>query len=318
MKVYDIAIVGGGGAGLTAAIYAARSARSTVVFEGRVTGGQIATTDIVENYPGFPAGVNGFDLAQSFQQQAEKFGAALVYERVERLARREDGTFLLEAAGEKYVAKAVIVTAGAEYNKLDIPGEEELTGRGVSYCATCDAAFFQGQDVAVVGGGDAAMDEGLFMTRYANKVHVIHRRDELRASAVLQERAFANPKIDFTWDTVVDAVRGDGQVEELDLRNLKSGETSVLPVGAVFVFIGQTPNSHLLKGLVELDAGGHAIADLQMRTAVPGLYVAGDVRSQAARQLVSACGDGATAAISAEHYLEERYGAPEVKAAATA
>ncbi len=310
MREYDIAIVGGGGAGLTAAIYAARSARSAVVFEGRVTGGQIATTDIVENYPGFPAAVNGFDLAMSFQQQAERFGAQLVYERVERLEVRKDGAFLLEAAGEEYAAKAVIVTAGAEYNRLGVPGEEELTGRGVSYCATCDAAFFQGQDVAVVGGGDAAMDEGLFVTRYANRVHVIHRRDALRASAVLQERAFANPKIDFTWDTVVERIRGDGQVEALDLRNVKTGETSVLPVGAVFIFTGQTPNSHLLKGLVELDAGGHAIVDLQMRTAVPGLFVAGDVRTQAARQLVSACGDGATAAISAEHYLAERYGAP--------
>ena len=312
MKEYDIAIVGGGGAGLTAAIYAARARRSTVVFEGRVTGGQIATTDIVENYPGFPAGANGFDLAMSFQQQAERFGADLVYERVERLEVRDDGTFLLEAAGEDYRAKALIVTAGAEYNKLGVPGEEELTGRGVSYCATCDAAFFQGQEVAVVGGGDAAMDEGLFVTRYASKVHVIHRRDALRASAVLQERAFANPKMDFTWDTVVEAIRGDGQVEELELRNVKTGEQSVLPVGAVFIFIGQTPNSHLLKGLVELDAGGHALVDLQMRTKVPGIFVAGDLRTQAARQLVSACGDGATAAIAAEQYLAERYGAQGV------
>ncbi|MEX0782018.1 MAG: thioredoxin-disulfide reductase [Dehalococcoidia bacterium] len=310
MKEYDIAIVGGGGTGLTAAIYAARSARKTVVFEGRVIGGQIATTDIVENYPGFPTGVNGFELAQSFLQQAERFGAEVVYERAESLSRRNDGTFLVVAAGEEYVAKAVIVTAGAEYNKLGVPGEEELTGRGVSYCATCDAAFFQGEEVAIVGGGDAAMDEGIFVTRYASKVHVIHRRDELRASAILQERAFANPKMNFTWDTVVDEIRGDAQVRELALRNVKTGETSTLPVGAIFIFIGQTPNSHILKGLVDLDAGGHALVDLQMRTAVPGLFVAGDVRTQAARQLVSAAGDGATAAISAEHYLAERYGAP--------
>jgi thioredoxin reductase (NADPH) len=218
--------------------------------------------------------------------------------------------FLLEAAGELYAAKAVIVTAGAEYNRLAVPGEAELTGRGVSYCATCDAAFFQGEDVAVVGGGDAAMDEGLFVTRYATKVHVIHRRNELRASAVLQERVFANPKMAFTWDTVVEEIRGEGQVRELALRNVKTDERSVLPVSAVFIFIGQTPNSHLLKGLVELDAGGHAIVDLQMRTAVPGLFVAGDLRTQAARQLVSACGDGATAAISAEHYLTHALSAP--------
>lgn len=310
MKDYDIAIVGAGGAGLTAAIYAARSARRTVVFEGRVTGGQIATTDIVENYPGFPGGVNGFDLAMSFHQQAEKFGAEVVYERVEELESLDDGTFRLLAAGVDYRARAVIVTAGADYNKLGVPGEEEFTGRGVSYCATCDAAFFQGEEVAVVGGGDAAMDEGIFVTRYASKVHVIHRRDTLRASAVLQERAFANPKMDFTWDTVIERIRGDGQVRELDLKNVTTGATSVLPVGAVFIFIGQTPASHLLKGLVEMDAGGHAIVDLQMRTGLPGLFVAGDLRTQAARQLISACGDGATAAISAEHYLAERYGAP--------
>ncbi|HMO55663.1 MAG TPA: FAD-dependent oxidoreductase, partial [Tepidiformaceae bacterium] len=202
-------------------------------------------------------------------------------------------------------ARAVIVTAGADYNKLGIPGELELTGRGVSYCGTCDAAFFVGQRVLVVGGGDAAMDEGLFLTRYAESVEVVHRRDELRASAILQERAFANPKMSFTWDTVVEAIEGDGKVERARLRRLKTGEASTREVDGVFVFIGQVPNNHLLKGLVELDAGGHALVDLQMRTAMPGLFVAGDLRTQAARQLISAAGDGATAAIAAEHYLTE-------------
>ena len=310
MNEYDIAIVGAGGAGLTAAIYAARSARRTVVFEGRVTGGQIATTDIVENFPGFPGGVNGFDLAMAMHQQAERFGATVVYERVEKVERLADGSFRLTAAGVEYSARAVIVTAGADYNKLGVPGEEQFTGRGVSYCATCDAAFFAGQEVVVVGGGDAAMDEAIFVTRYASKIHVIHRRDTLRASALLQERAFANPKIDFTWDTVVERILGNGEVTGVDLRNVKTGERTVLAVGAVFVFIGQTPNSHLLAGLVELDRGGHALVDLSMRTLMPGLFVAGDLRSEAARQLVSACGDGATAAISAEHYLAERYGNP--------
>jgi thioredoxin reductase (NADPH) len=311
VRSFDIAIVGAGGAGLTAAIYAARSARSTVVFEGRVTGGQIATTDIVENFPGFPAGVNGFDLAQAFLQQAERFGAELVYEQVDSLERLDDGTFHILAGGEEYRARAVIATAGADYNHLGVPGEEEFVGRGVSYCATCDAAFFQGQEVAVVGGGDSALDEGLFVTRYASKVHVIHRRDTLRASALLQERAMANPRMDFIWDTVVETIAGTDQVEALELRNVKTGERTRLPVGAVFIFIGQTPNSHILKGLVELDAGGHAIVDLNMRTSLPGLFVAGDLRTQAARQLISAAGDGATAAISAEHYLAERFGPPE-------
>lgn len=303
MQNVDIAIVGGGGAGLTAALYAARARRSTVVFEHKVTGGQIATTDVVENFPGFPNGVNGFDLAQLLVQQAEKFGAKLVYEGATALRREPDGTFTLDAAGDSYRARAVIVTAGADYNRLGIPGEAELTGRGVSWCATCDAAFFKDQEVAVVGGGDAALDEGLFLTRYASTVHLIHRRDELRASAILQERARANPRFTFTWDTVVERIIGTGQVERLALRNLRTGATSELPVSAIFIFIGQTPNSGLLRGLADLDAGGHAIVDLSMRTSVPGLFAAGDIRTNAARQLIAACGDGATAAIAAEHWL---------------
>ena len=313
MKEYDIAIVGGGGAGLTAAVYAARARRSTVVFERLVTGGQIATTDIVENFPGFPEGVNGFDLAQLMLKQAEKFGAEMVYEGVESLERTEDIRFRLETASGAYLARAVIVTAGADYNKLGVPGEAEYVGKGVSYCATCDGAFFEGQEVAVIGGGDAAMDEGLFVTRYASKVYVIHRRDTLRASAVLRERAFANPKMEFIWDTVIERIEGDGQVEKLQLRNVKTEQMSELAVGGVFIFIGQTPNSHLLKGLVEMDAGGHAIVDLKMRTSVAGLYVAGDVRTQAARQLISAAGDGATAAIEAEHYLASKLGSPAIQ-----
>ncbi len=311
MQDLDVAIVGAGGAGLTAAIYTARARRRTAVFERLVTGGQIATTDIVENYPGFPQGANGFDLAQLMLQQAEKFGAQVNYEGVESLARENDDQFILSTGAEQYRARAVIVTAGADYAKLGVPGEAELTGRGVSYCGTCDAAFFQGQEVAVIGGGDSALDEGLFVTRFASKVHIIHRRDQLRASAVLQERAFANPRIDFTWNTVVERIEGDGQVESIQLRNTVTGETWPMAVSGVFIFVGQIPNSHLLKGLVELDAGGHAIVDLGMRTALPGLFVAGDVRTGAARQLVSACGDGATAAISAEHYLAERWPAGE-------
>lgn len=305
MRQVDVAIIGAGGAGLTAAIYTARARRSTVVFEQAVTGGQIATTDRVENYPGFPEGITGIDLALAFQGQAERFGAELVREAVSAIRHRDDGTFELEAGDGTYRARTVIATAGAEYNRLDVPGEAEYTGRGVSYCATCDGAFFKGQEVAVVGGGNSALDEGLFLTRHARKVHIIHRRDELRADRILQERAFASPSIDFTWDTVVDAIKGNGQVERLLLRNVKTNETWDMPVGAVFIFIGQTPNSHLLKGLVDMDEGGHALVDLDMRTSLPGLFVAGDLRTRAARQLVSAAGDGATAAIAAEKYLAE-------------
>lgn len=303
MNEYDVAIVGGGGAGLTAAIYAARARRRTVVFEEGVTGGQISTTDVVENFPGFPEGINGFDLAQLFEQQAVKFGAETKYEGVTALTVAPDGRFHLVTSSGDHTARAVVVTAGANYNKLGVPGEAELTGKGVSYCATCDAAFFANQDVVVVGGGDAALDEGLFVTRYARSVTIVHRRDQLRASAVLQERAFANPKISFTWDTAVEAIEGTGVVEAVMLRNLKTGATTRFPAAAVFIFIGQTPDSHLLKGLVDLDVGGHALVDLEMQTSVPGLFVAGDVRTKAARQLISAAGDGATAAISAERYL---------------
>jgi len=305
LKTWDIAIIGGGGAGLTAAMYGARGQRDVVVFERKLTGGQIATTDQVENFPGFPRGVNGFDLGQLMLAQAEKFGANVVYEGVEQLERLPSGLFKLRAVGGEHLARTVIVTAGAEYRHLDVPGEEALTGRGVSYCATCDAAFFKDMDVAVVGGGDAAMDEGLFLTRYARSVTVIHRRDTLRASKTLQERAFANPKMRFVWDTVVESIEGEESVTGARLRNVVTGEQSHIDVSAVFVFIGHLPNNDLLKDLVTLDEAGQVDVDLRMQTQTPGLFVAGDVRAEAARQLISACGDGATAALAAEHYLQE-------------
>jgi len=306
MEELDIAIVGGGPAGLAAGLYAARALRRTVLWERELLGGQIATTSLVENYPGFPDGVNGLDLAMAMHRQAERFGMETRDEAVTAL-RRDDQHFVLTSDSGEVRAKAVIVTAGAEPNKLGVPGEAELTGKGVSYCATCDAAFFKDVPVAVVGGGDAALDEALFTTRYASRVHVIHRRDELRASKILQERAFAAPKIEFVWDTVVERVDGNGAVSSLELRNVKTGERSDLPVAAMFVFIGQTPNSNLLRGLVPLDEGGHARVNLWMETEVPGLFAAGDVRAQAAKQLVTAAGDGVTAAIRAERYIAERF-----------
>jgi thioredoxin reductase (NADPH) len=302
---WEIAIIGAGGAGLTAAIYAARAGRRTAIFESGVPGGQIAIAGLVENFPGFPEGVQGADLADAIRRQALEFGANMTAESVTGLRRKAEGGFELDVEGATTAARAVILTAGATYNRLDVPGEQELTGRGVSYCATCDGPFFRGQEVAVVGGGDAAVDEALLLTRFASRVHIIHRRDSLRATHVLQERAFAEPKIDFTWDTVVQRVIGSEAVGGLELRNVRTGARSSLPVAGVFIFIGQTPNSGLLRGLVEVDRGGHAIVDLDMRTSVPGLFAAGDVRTRAARQLVSACGDGATAALAADHYLSE-------------
>lgn len=305
MERIDIGIVGGGPAGLAAGLYAARALRRTVLWERGLIGGQIATTSTVENYPGFPEGVNGLDLALAMRQQAERFGMETRYEAVTGLRADLDG-FVLATDGGQVHARAVIVTAGAEPVRLDVPGEVELTGRGVSYCATCDAAFFRDVPVAIVGGGDAAIDEALFTTRYASKVYVIHRRDELRASKVLQQRALASPKIEFIWDTVVERVNGESNVESLELRNVRSGERRTLPVAAMFVFIGQRPASELLGGLTSLDAGGHVEVNEWMETEVPGLFAAGDLRSQSARQLVTAAGDGVTAAIRAEHYLAER------------
>ena len=303
---YDIVIIGAGPAGLTAGLYAARARRKTVLLERNVTGGQIALTSLVENYPGFTDGVNGFDLAQAMQKQAEKYGMEMGYGEVTAIEPK-DGRHLVKTTEGDYLAKAVIITGGADYNRLGVPGEERLTGRGVSYCATCDAAFFKDQEVAVVGGGDAAMDEGLFVTRYASRVHVIHRRDQLRASKILQERAFANPKMEFVWNTVVTEILGEEAVTGLRLRNVVTGEESALPVAAIFIFIGLHPNSDYLKGLLRMDEGGHIYVSDWMETEAPGIFAAGDIRVNSSRQVVSAAGDGATAAIKADHYITDTF-----------
>jgi len=303
---YDIIIIGAGPGGLAAGLYAARARRKTLLIEKNITGGQIALTAVVENYPGIPE-INGFDLGQAMQQQAEKYGMETAYATVSAIEPQEDRRHLVRTNEGDYLARAVIITSGADYNRLGVPGEERLTGFGVSYCATCDAAFFKDMEVAVVGGGDAAMDEGLFVTRYASKVHVIHRRDQLRASAVLQERAFANPKMHFIWNTVVEEVKGESAVESLRLRNVVTGEESELPVSAVFIFIGQTPNTSFLEGLVEMDEGKHIIVNAWMETSRPGIFAAGDVRDSSARQVVTSAGDGATAAIRADHYVTDTF-----------
>jgi thioredoxin reductase (NADPH) len=306
LKEYDIIIVGAGPAGLAAGLYAARARRSTLLIERKVTGGQISLTNEVENYPGFES-VNGFDLAEKMHKQASKYGMETAYADVTAIEQTPDGEHLVRTSEADYRAKAVILTGGADYNKLNIPGEERLTGRGVSYCATCDAAFFKDQVVAVVGGGDAAMDEGLFVARYASKVYVIHRRDQLRASAILQERAFAEPKLEFMWNTVVEEIEGENEVRSLKLKNVVTGERSTLEVAAVFIFIGMTPNTSYLREQLRLDAGGHVIVNEWMETGVPGLFAAGDIRANSARQVVTAAGDGATAAIRADAYVSDRY-----------
>ncbi len=306
---YDIIIIGAGPAGLAAGLYAARALRSTLIFERKVTGGQIALTADVENYPGFD-NINGFDLADAMHKQAEKYGMQTAFADV--TAVDQDGAMhVVRTAEGDYRAKAVIVTGGADFNKLGVPGEERLTGFGVSYCATCDGAFFRDKAVAVVGGGDAAMDEGLFLTRFVSKATVLHRRDKLRASAILQERAFANEKMDFAWNTVVEEVLGEDHVTGLRVRDVITNATREIEVAAVFIFVGLTPNTGYLRDKVRMDGGGHVFVNEWMETGVPGLYAAGDVRANSARQVVTAAGDGATAAIRADQYITEHFGAPD-------
>lgn len=308
-KEHDIIIVGGGPAGLAAGLYAARARRSTLLIERKIAGGQIALTAEVENYPGIDS-INGFDLADAMHKQAAKYGMETVSADVTAIDQIDGRLHLVRTSEGDYRARTVILTGGADYNKLGVPGEERLTGYGVSYCATCDAAFFKDETVVVVGGGDAAMDEGLFVTRYVAKAHIIHRRDTLRASAILQERAFAEPKIDFIWNTVVEEILGESTVTGVRVRNVVTDEVSTLDVGAVFVFIGLTPNTQYLREKLRMDEGGHILVNEWMETDIPGLFAAGDIRANSARQVVSAAGDGATAAIRADHYITDHFGAP--------
>ncbi|HOL54901.1 MAG TPA: thioredoxin-disulfide reductase [bacterium] len=305
MTEVELIIVGGGPAGLTSAIYSARALIDTLVIEKMLPGGQPVLTTFIENYPGFPEGISGPELAERLEAQAGKFGAKIITSQpVLNISRREEG-FEIKTEMESFLGKAVIVATGTSPRKLNVPGEEEFTGRGVSYCAVCDGAFYRDRVVAVVGGGDSAMDESIYLTRFASKVFVIHRRNQLRAEKILQERAFSNPKISFIWDTVVQSIEGDRKVELLKLKNVKTGEISELKVDGIFVYIGSTPNSSMVKDLVDLDENGFIITDNCMKTSVPGLFAAGDVRNTNFRQLATAIGDGAIAANSAERYLGE-------------
>lgn len=299
---YELIIIGGGPAGLAAGLYAARARMKTVCLERLTPGGALALTEDVENYPGFRA-ITGPDLVEKMLEHAKDFGMELSYSDANSIEL--DGTDRIVHTDEgPFVAKAVLIASGAKINKLGVPGEEEFAGRGVSYCAVCDGAFFRDQDVVVVGGGDAAIDEGLYLTRLVETVTVIHRRDQLRASKILQERAFANEKVSFMWEMVVREIHGNGMVKEILLENVKTAEQSVHPTDGLFVYIGSKPNTDFVKGLVEMDEAGHIITDLHMQTSVPGIYAAGDVRIDSYRQAVTAGGDGCTAALAAEKYIE--------------
>ncbi|MEE8061142.1 MAG: thioredoxin-disulfide reductase [Gemmatimonadales bacterium] len=306
-STHDLIIVGGGPAGLCAAMYAGRGMLDTVLLERGLPGGELLNTELIEDYPGFES-ILGRDLAQKMEEHAKKFGANIVQENVESIQRQDDGQFdVTTSRGAHFVAPAVILSAGGVPIKLDVPGELEYAGQGVSYCAVCDGAFFKDEVLAVVGGGDAAVEEADYLTKFASKVYIIHRRDEFRASKLLQKRAFANPKIEVIWNKVVKSIGGGPKgVNELSLQDTATGEASTLPVGGVFIFIGFTPNGWLIKDHYEHDEAGYIITDASMQTSIPGLYAAGDLRVQVTRQITTAVGDATTAVIAIEKYLKER------------
>jgi len=301
-KRYDVVIIGGGPAGLTAGLYASRARLSSLLIEKMAAGGWVVNAGLVENYPGFPQGIGGLELADLMSEQAKKYGLEVLLAEVTGL-ELEEGQKIVKTSEGDFAAKAVIITAGSDRVKLNVPGEEEFTGRGVAYCAICDAALFRDKPVAVAGGGNAAISEALELAKFASKVVVIHRRQQLRAARILQERAFAEPKIEFLWDTVVEEIEGDNVVKSLRLRNVANGEKSVLDISGIFVALGFIPNTAYLKGVLPLDEAGAIITNEKMETGVPGIFAAGDIRSSSIRQVVAAAGDGAVAAIYAEKFI---------------
>ena len=302
--MYDVIIIGGGPAGLTAGLYNARARLNVLLLERLAPGGQVLTTDRVENYPGFPDGISGFELMDKMKAQAEKFGLLIQSEEVTKLEFSKEKKIVHAGSGQME-ARAIILACGATWKKLGIEGEEKLIGKGVSFCATCDGPFYRDQEVAVIGGGDTAVEEAVFLTRFVSKVHLVHRRDQLRATKLLQERVAAEQKIEITWDTIPLKILGENGVEGIELKNLQSGEVSQREVKGVFVFIGTIPNTEIVKGLIGLDKNGFIITDNNMETSVPGVFAAGDIRSKLFRQIATAVGEGAAASFSAEKYLED-------------
>jgi thioredoxin reductase (NADPH) len=301
---YQVIIIGGGPAGLSAGLYTSRARLSSLLIERGMVGGQIADAELVENYPGFAEGVSGSELGQLMHQQATKYGLNTVIAEATGIELKGDRRVVKTTKGN-FTTKAVIIASGSERLKLGIPGEEKLIGKGVSYCATCDAPFFKEKPVAVVGGGDAAITEALHLVKFASCVTVIHRRDRLRATHILEERARAEPKIEFLWNSVVEGIEGDDVVKQLSLHQVITGEKSTLDVAGVFISIGLKPNTDYLRGVLPLDKAGYIITNAKMETKIPGIFAAGDIRQNSARQAITAAGDGTTAAIFAEKFLSQ-------------
>ncbi len=304
-KEYEVVIIGGGPAGLTAGLYTSRAKLNSLLIEKGVVGGQIVDAEQVENYPGFPEGISGLELGQLIHRQATKYGLKTIIAEVTGVEPQQKQIVVKTTEGN-FIAKAVIIASGSERRKLGIPGEEEFTGKGVSYCATCDAAFFKGLPVAVVGGGNAAITEALHLTRFASRVTVIHRRNQLRANGIMREKALSEPKIEFLWDTVAEEIEGENSVTRLKLRQVKTGEKSTLDTAGVFISVGLKPSTDYLRGVVSLDNGGYVITNDKMETEIPGIFAAGDIRRNSARQAITGAGDGATAAFYAEKFITQQ------------
>ncbi|HDZ61808.1 MAG TPA: thioredoxin-disulfide reductase [Nitrospirae bacterium] len=305
--MFDIVIIGGGPAGLTAGLYASRARLKCLLIEKGLMGGQVATTELIENYPGFEQGITGAELSSKMEEQAKKFGLETVQTYVESISIRDKiKTITIEGGGE-YEVKSVILGTGAKPTRLGVKGEGKFRGKGVSYCATCDGAFFKGESIAVVGGGNSGVEEAVFLTKFAEKVYVIHRRDKLRADKIAQERAFSNNKVEFKWDTVIEEITGENEVKALHLKNVKTQERSVLNVTGLFIYIGYNPNTGFIKDIVKLDENNYIITDFDMATSVPGIFAAGDVVSGSVKQISVAVGQGTTAAISAGKYIDENF-----------
>ena len=305
--IRKVIIIGSGPAGLTAGIYAGRAQLEPLLITGDLLGGQPTLTYVVENYPGFPEPISGQELAQSMQRQAERFGARILQDEVMGVDL-SNHSLKVQTQGESYQTQALIIATGVNPRKLGVPGEAEFIGRGVSYCAVCDGFFYQGKRVAVVGGGDTAIEEAIFLTRFAEQVTVIHRRDRLRATQVLQQRVFDNERIDFVWDSVVREIVGHQVVTGVRVENVKSGDASLVPTDGVFIYVGSTPNTEFLKGELKLDERGYIVADERGHTSRPGVFAAGDVREGVLRQVATAVGSGAVAAMESEKYIAELEG----------
>lgn len=308
-NVYESIIVGGGPAGLTAGLYLSRYRVNTLLIEKGISGGQVNLSETIENYPGFPEGIIGPELMQRFEEQATKFGLKIVNSTVLEISQEQHENktnFKINTTDRDFYSKSVIIASGGEASKLGVPGEIELTGRGVSYCGTCDGAFFRDKEIVVVGGGDTALEEALFLTKYASKVTIVHRRDELRGSKILQERVFNNPKINLKWSNIVLSIDGKTQVESLQLKNVKTGEIITFSCQGVFIFAGYKPIYPSLGELKErlVNDSGYIITDDNMETEIKGIFACGDVRAKSLRQVVTACGEGATAAFSVELFLK--------------